>query len=140
MKKFALLSVVVISSFVSLLSQAVKEPEISVGLFKTANEGIASHDSATSFHIYFKVDGFHWSEPTYFTKLLGIITDLSAPIDNNSDSYVTTTVEVKLSLNNLPSRYREGVHTDRWTDETACHEFVTITGLEVSDDLIAKLW
>ncbi|MGH9881366.1 MAG: hypothetical protein ACRD6N_08020, partial [Pyrinomonadaceae bacterium] len=104
MKTFAFVTVILISSFASLFSQAEKKQEFFAGFsFETVNTGITSSDLTPTIRldICFKVNGFHLSVADYFPKHFGIVADLSAHFDNRTDSFGATTGEFKFSLYNF---------------------------------------
>jgi hypothetical protein len=100
MKRFAFLTIVVISSLASWLSQAVNEPEISVAFsFETVNTGISTNlTMTTSLESCFKVNGFDWSVADDFAKNFGVVADVSEDFDNRPTCFGTTSGGITFSL------------------------------------------
>lgn len=104
MKRLALLTIVLFSSYASAFAQTEKKPEFFAGYsYESVDTGIKSTDltTTTSLDNRFKLNGFHFSAADYFTRRFGIAADFSAHFDNRTDSFGTTTGQTKLSLYNI---------------------------------------
>jgi opacity protein-like surface antigen len=105
MKRLALLTIALISSFASVSAQTEKKPEFFAGYsYESVDTGIKSTDftsTTTSYDNRFKLNGFHFSAADYFTKRLGVTADFSAHFDNRADFLGTTSTNSKISLFNI---------------------------------------
>ena len=105
MKRLALLTIALFSSYASVSGQTGKKPEFFAGYsYESVDTGIKSTDfiaTTTSFDNRFKLNGFHFAAADYFTKRFGIAADFSAHFDTRTDSVGTTIGQTKISLYNI---------------------------------------
>jgi hypothetical protein len=105
MKRLALLTIALFSSYALVSAQTEKKPEFFAGYsYESLDTGIKSTDfttTTTSFDNRFKLNGFNFSAADYFTKRLGVAADFSAHFDSRADSFGTTTTNSKISLYNI---------------------------------------
>jgi hypothetical protein len=105
MKRLALLTIALFSSYASVSAQSEKKPEFFAGYsYESVDTAISSTDFAsttTSFDNRFKLNGFHFSAADYFTKRLAVTADFSAHFDNRDDLFGTTATRSKFSLYNI---------------------------------------
>ena len=104
MKRLALLSVLVLSTFATSFAQNIKKPEFFAGYsFESVDTGIHSTDlgTTTTLDNRFKANGFNVAGTGYFTKRFGVTGDFSAHFNNRSDVFGTTSGQTKFSLYNL---------------------------------------
>ena len=105
MKRLALLTIAIFSSYASVSAQTGKKPELFAGYsYESVETGIKSTDftgTPTSFDNRFKLNGLHLSAAGYFTRRLGVTGDFSAHFENRPDSFGTTSTNSKTSLYNI---------------------------------------
>ena len=105
MKRFTLLTIVLISSYASVSSQTEKKPEFFAGYsYESVDTGLSSSDftsTTTSLDNRFKVNGFHLSAADYFTRRFGVTADFSAHFNSRSDTFGSTATQSKFSLYNI---------------------------------------
>jgi hypothetical protein len=105
MKRLALLTIALFSSYALASAQTLKMPEFFAGYsYESVDTGIKSTDfttTTTSFDNRFKLNGFNFSAADYFTRHFGIAADFSAHFDTRTDSVGTTIGQTKISLYNI---------------------------------------
>ena len=104
MRKPALLTIILFSSFASVLAQNEKKPEFFGGFsIESIDTGITGNDLSTTTTLdnRFRVNGFHLAGTGYLTKRLGITGDFSGHYDTRNDLFGTTTGQSKISLYNI---------------------------------------
>lgn len=104
MKKLALLTLIVISTYASSFAQSDKKPEFFGGFsIENVNTGITSSDLGTTSTIddRFRTFGFNVAGTGYLTKRFGFTGDFSGHYDNRNDQFGIVTGQTKFSLYNL---------------------------------------